>query len=170
MKAQWLVLLIAWFCSYTAQGDIVVRAAEITAFGVFEEYGKKFERGYSSTGPGTDSLKYVRFVDFNDEIPGRVGISFGIQYVIHSVPKGSAIKVTGIIVYPGEGLISPGGEVYDRSEETMLIKLGEKNFYGFGFDKPWEIIPGEWKFQIRHNDAVLAQKTLTVLEPEQDGS
>ena len=166
MKAQLLVLLITLFCTYTAQSDIVVRAAEITAFGVFEEYGRKFERGYSSTGPGTDSLDYVRFVDFKSEIPGKVGISFGIEYVIHSLPKGKSIEVTGIIVYPGEGLISPQGEVYNRSEETMFVKLGEKNFYGFGFDKPWEIVPGEWEFQIRHNDALLAHKTLTILEPE----
>jgi hypothetical protein len=48
----------------------------------------------------------------------------------------------------------------------MIVNLGEKNFYGFGFDKPWEIIPGEWKFEIKHNDAVLAQKTLVVLDPE----
>ena len=168
MKAQGLVLLMTLFCTHIAQCDIVVRAAEITAFGVFEEYGKKFERGYTSTGPGTDSLNYVRFVDFKNEIPGRVGISFGIQYVIHSMPKGELIEVTGIIVYPGEGMISPEGEVYNRSEETMSVKLGEKNFYGFGFDRPWEIVPGEWEFQIRYNDAVLAHKTLTVLEPDQD--
>ncbi|MCZ6501263.1 MAG: DUF3859 domain-containing protein [Gammaproteobacteria bacterium] len=166
MKARWPVLLITLFCTYTAQSDIVVRAAEITAFGVFEGYGKKFERGYTSTGPGTDSLDYVRFVDFTNEIPGKVGISFGIQYVIHSRPKGALIEVIGIIVYPGEGLISPQGDVYNRSQETMSVKLGEKNFYGFGFDRPWEIVPGEWEFQIRHNDAVLAHKTLTVLEPE----
>jgi len=111
MKAQWLVLLTALFFTYTAKSDIVVRAAEITAFGVFEEYGKKFERGYSSTGPATDSLEYVRFIDISNEIPGKVGISFGIEYVIHSTPKGSSIKVSGIIIYPDTDLISPEGDV-----------------------------------------------------------
>ncbi len=149
------------------QSDLVIRAVEITAFGVFEEYGKKFERGYSASGPGTESLDYVRFVSFSNQIPGELGISFGIQYVIHSTPKGKPFKVTGVITYPGKGLVAPNGEVYKISKEEMVVKLGEKNFYGFGFDKPWEIVPGEWKFQIKRNEAILAQKTLIVLEPEQ---
>lgn len=168
VRAQWLAFLLLLSATHTVHSDFIVRVAEITAFGTFEEYGKKFERGYSSTEPATDSLAYVRFFDFSHEIPGKVGISFGIQYVIHSTPKGSPIRVTGVIVYPGNGLITPEGAVYNRSEETMLVNLGEKNFYGFGFDQTWEIVPGKWIFQIMYNNAVLVQKTLIVLEPQQD--
>jgi hypothetical protein len=161
-----LVLLL--LLTPVVNGDVVVRAVEITAFGVFQEYGKQFERGYSSSGPGTHSLEYVRFIDFKSEIPGELGINFGIQYIIHSAPKGQPIKVTGVITYPDPGIASPDGELYKSSQEDMIVNLGEKNFYGFGFGKPWEIIPGEWKFQIKHNDAVLAQKTLVVLDPERN--
>jgi len=158
-------LILLLLLAPVVNGDVVVRAVEITAFGVFQDYGKQFERGYSATGPGTYSLEYVRFVEFGSEIPGELGINFGIQYIIHSVPKGKPFRVTGVITYPDKGLVSPDGEIYKSSQEDMIVNLGEKNFYGFGFDKPWEIIPGEWKFQIKHNDAVLAQKTLIVLEP-----
>jgi hypothetical protein len=164
MKIKFSLILLL-LLTPVLNGDVVVRAVEITAFGVFKDYGKQFERGYSATGPGTYSLEYARFVDFKSEIPGELGISFGIQYIIHSVPKGQPFRVTGVITYPGKGLVSPNGEIYKSSQEDMIVKLGEKNFYGFGFDKPWEIIPGEWKFQIKHKDAVLAQKTLVVLEP-----
>jgi len=158
-------LILLLLLTPVVNGDVVVRAVEITAFGVFQDYGKQFERGYSATGPGTYSLEYVRFVGFGSEIPGELGINFGIQYIIHSLPKGKPFRVTGVITYPDKGLVSPDGQIYKSSQEDMIVNLGEKNFYGFGFDKPWEIIPGEWKFQIKHNDAVLAQKTLIVLEP-----
>ncbi len=167
MNMQILLLILVLSIAQAMRGEVVIRAAELTAFGVFEEYGKRFERGYSKSGPGTDSLKYVRFVDYNDMIPGELGISFGIQYVIHSSPRGKPFRVTGVITYPGDGLVTPTGAVYKDSEEDMEIRLGEKNFYGFGFDEPWEIIPGEWLFQIKHKETVLAQKTLIVLEPEQ---
>lgn len=167
MNIRILLLILLLSIAPLVRGDVVIRAAELTAFGVFEEYGKRFDRGYSTTGPGTDSLRYVRFVDYNDKIPGELGISFGIQYVIHSSPPGKPFRVTGVITYPGNGLVTPTGTVYKDSEEDMEIRLGEKNFYGFGFDKPWEIIPGEWLFQIKHKETVLAQKTLIVLEPEQ---
>ncbi len=160
-----LIIGLLLIVSQMSHAEVVVRAAEITAFGVFTEYGKQFERGYNAAGPGTDSVEYVRFVDFSSTIPGELGTSFGIQYVIHSTPKGKPFKVKAVIIYPGEGLVTPAGDVYKTSSEKMTIKLGEKNFYGFGFDEAWEIIPGEWIFQIHHNDALLAQKKLTVLPP-----
>ena len=158
-------LLLATAVQFTLAAEVVVRAVELTAFGIFTDYGKQFERGYNSSGPATDSLEYVRFVDFTHQIPGEIGTSFGIQYVIHSSPKGQPLKVTGVIIYPGEGLITPQGDVYKQSEESMVVKIGEKSFYGFGFDHSWEIIPGDWTFQIKRGDAILAQKTLTVLPP-----
>ena len=161
-------LILLLLLTPVVNGDVVVRAVEITAFGVFQDHGKQFERGYSASGPGTYSLEYARFIDFKNEIPGELGINFGIQYIIHSTPKGKPFKVTGVITYPDPGLASPDGDNYKSSQEDMIVNLGEKNFYGFGFDKAWEIIPGEWKFQIKHKDAVLAQKTLVVLEPERD--
>jgi len=158
-----VVLLLVFGC--WVQADVLVRAAEITAFGVFEERGRVFERGYTATAPGTDSLEQVRFVGFDRQIAGEVGTSFGIEYIVHSRPKGRPMQVTAIILYPEAGLISPAGDVYHRSEETMYIKPGEENFYGFGFDEPWEIVPGEWTFQIRYKQAIIARKTFTVLEP-----
>ncbi len=151
-----------------ASEEIVVRAVEITAYGMFSEYGRQFDKGYSEQAPGTDTLDYIRFDEFTDQITGSLGISFGIEYVIHSTPRGKPFDVTGIIHYPPAGLVSPQGQIYTRSEEAIEIKIGEKSFYGFGFDEPWEIIPGEWKFEIRRNDVLLAHKTLTVLPQATD--
>jgi hypothetical protein len=161
-----VIALLLSVISLAHAEEVVVRAVELTAFGTFADYGKKFERGYSQSGPGTESLEYVRFADITTQIPGKLGTSFGIQYIIHSSPKGQPFRVTGVIVYPGDGLVTPEGYVYQSSQESIEIKIGEKSFYGFGFDHPWEIIPGDWKFQIRRGDAILAQKILTVLSPD----
>jgi hypothetical protein len=93
-------LILFLLLTPVVNGDVVVRAVEITAFGVFQEYGKQFERGYSASGPGTYSLEYVRFIDFKSEVPGELGTNFGIQYIIHSAPKGKPFKVTGVSTYP----------------------------------------------------------------------
>ena len=162
-----VITLVLLLTSKAHADDVVVRAVELTAFGTFADYGKQFERGYSESGPGTESLEYVRFADITNQIPGTLGTNFGIQYIIHSTPKGRPFRVTGVILYPGNGLVTPDGHVYQSSQESMEIKIGEKSFYGFGFDHPWEIVPGDWKFQIRRGEAILAQKTLTVLAPDQ---
>ena len=166
MKIQRLAIaLFIIGAPLTYAAEVVVRAVELTAFGTFNDYGKQFERGYNNSGPGTESLEYVRFTKITNQIPGELGTSFGIQYIIHSSPKGQPFKVTGVITYPGEGLISPEGHFYKQSEESIEIKIGEKSFYGFGFDYEWEIIPGDWKFQIKRGTAILAEKILTVLPP-----
>ena len=163
MKNYLLVVIMLVLTANHANADVVVRAAEITAFGVFEERGKAFKLGYSATEPGTDTVDDVRFVGWNRQIPGEVGVSFGIQYIVHSRPKGSRIKIIARIEFPEGGLVTPQGYVYQSSEEIQYIKLGEENFYGFGFDETWEIVPGDWKFQIKYKNAIIAQKTLTVV-------
>ncbi len=160
-----LLICILGIAVSTHGDEVVVRAAEITAFGVFEETGKRFVRGYDRKEPGTNSLERVRFTDYETSITGRIGTSFGIEYVIHSTPRGKPFRVTAVITYPPDGLIAPDGTVYHQSEEPVTIRLGEKSFYGFGFDQPWEIVPGKWIFQIKHGPAVLVQRTFTVSLP-----
>ena len=102
MKIKFSLILLL-LLTPVVNSDVVVRAVEITAFGVFLDYGKQFERGYSATGPGTYSLDYARFVDFKSEIPGELGINFGIQYIIHSTPKGKPFRVCNGRTYSRSG-------------------------------------------------------------------
>lgn len=149
-----------------AEENIQIRAAEITAYGIFDS--RMIERRAklrTSRSVGGDAVGSVRFVDFTDEIPGELGTNFGIQYVINSRPRGQKVDVEYVIRFPGEGLEMPGGRVYKESRDRAQARLGYRILHGYAFDEEWEIIPGDWTFEVWYNNARLVRKTLTVLPP-----
>lgn len=149
-----------------AETDVQIRAAEIVGYGIFESRSSSRAAGWRSAAPPADDVDGVRFLEFTNEIPGVLGTGFGFQYVINSSPRGARLNVRNIIRFPGEGLRAPGGRVYTVSEEKRDIRIGHRDFYGYAFDESWEIIPGEWVFEVWHDDARLIRKTFTVVEAE----
>lgn len=149
-----------------AATDIQIRAAEIVGYGIFEASSSTRQKGFTRDSPAADGVRGVHFVDFTNDIPPELGTGFGFQYVINSVPRGAVMNVTNIIRFPGEGLQAPGGRTYTVSREDRQVRIGERDFYGYAFDEEWEIIPGDWVFEVWHDDARIIRKTFTVLQPE----
>jgi hypothetical protein len=146
--------------------DFIISAVEILGYGTVEFRSSKSRLGYSKESMPVDAVEGVRFKDVTSDIPGALGTEFGVQYRINSSPKGMPIEVTSVILFPEGGLIDEKGKVYEQATETFKIPIGERSFYGFGFDEPWEIKPGKWVIQIWHNDSRLMQKTFNVLPQE----
>lgn len=145
--------------------DLQVSAVELVGYGIFEASPTQRRAPFRATAPAADGVENVYFVDFTTEIPAELGTGFGVQYVINSTPKGGEIDVVNVIRFPGEGLQPPNGRTYTESREHRRIKVGYRDFYGYGFDRPWEMIPGEWVFEVWHHNARLLRKKFTVLPP-----
>ncbi len=148
-----------------AETTTLVRAVEIVGYGIYTAREKVRVQPSTADAPGADGVKGVTFTEYTTEIPAVLGTSFGIQYLINSSPKGGGMKVTCVILFPDAGLVDPRGRIYKKSTETITSRIGRKSLYGYGFDEPWELVPGEWVFQIWHKGARLAQKKFTVLPP-----
>ena len=97
--------------------------------------------------------------------PAEQGINFGFQYSVNSTPKGKPIRIRSIIRFPEPGLVSPRGKVYKESVEHKEVKIGHRSLHGYGFDEPWEIVLGEWVFEVWYNKARLIRKTFTIELP-----
>lgn len=149
--------------SYAA--DMTISAVEIVGYGIFTARSVERDRRSTASSPAKDTVEGVHFVEFTNDIPGKLGIGFGFQYIINTSPKGGSIDVTTVIIFPEGGLVDPRGRVYERSSEKQQVPIGRKIFYGYGFDEPWEIVPGEWIFQVWHRKAKIAQKKFTVHPP-----
>lgn len=146
--------------------DTYINAAETLAFGVFASSEvKKLARGATNDAPPVDSVSRYRFQDFTNAIPMQLGTEFGIEYQINTKPKGRPIDITTVIKFPAPGLIQPRGRTYLTSKETKRVKIGEPHLHGYGFDEDWELVPGEWVFEVWHKKAKLVSKTFTVYDP-----
>ncbi len=165
MKKLLFLLTLLLPTSLYAQ-DVYINAAEVVGFGIFKAKKTNFSAGFRETAPQADNVEGVRFIEFTRDIPASEGLGFGIEYVINTVPKGRPIAVTSTIHFPEPGLVRPNGKTYTTSTERIHTKIGEPTFYGYGFDEDWEMVPGEWVFEIRHKNTLLVKKSFNVYLPE----
>lgn len=98
-------------------------------------------------------------------IPGRIGANFGVRFRVAGRHAGATVPVTVTLIFPEPGLRAPGAaEPVRRSEVELTVRVGDRNlsYRGFGFDEPWEIVPGRWRFEFRIGDELLAVQDFTV--------
>ena len=153
--------------SHLQAQDTFINAAETLAFGIFASKDIKTRvKGATDAAPPADSVGKYRFQDFTNRIPMVLGTEFGIEYQINSRPKGRPMDITTVIKFPEPGLKQPRGRTYLTSRETKKVKIGEPQLHGYGFDEDWELVPGEWVFEVWHKKAKLISKTFMVYDAE----
>ena len=162
-----IITMIIALSPLFAQGqETIINAAEVVGFGVFESSKLTRRKGFSEHSPAADSVENVQFVDITSEIPAILGLDFGLEYVINTRPRGRPIEVTTVIRFPEPGLIRPNGKVYHESRETYKTVVGEPALHGYGFDERWEMVTGEWVFEVWHKKARLVRKRFNVVPDE----
>ena len=162
-----LILSGLYLPSFAAAEDTYINAAETIAFGVFTS-GPTTTRSSPATkdAPPRDSVSRYRFEDFTTDIPMILGTQFGLEYQINTQPSGRPIDITTIIRFPEPGIVQPRGRTYLRSKETSRINIGEAHLHGYGFDETWELVSGEWVFEVWYRKALLISKTFNVYVPD----
>ena len=151
-----------------AQTELQVSVAEILNYGVFVTEYTAGRKGFSDKAVAADTVFGVKFTEQTTTIPAELGLNFGFEYSLNTTPKGKSIPVRSVIRFPEPGLSQPGGKTYHKSVEKKIIRIGHGSLHGYGFDEPWEMIPGQWQFEIWHGDVRLIRKTFTVVSAADD--
>ena len=105
----------------------------------------------------------AELIEETTAITGKPGIEFGFRYVVVGEPAGADVALDYVFNYPPPGLIDPD------APEPMLVgritrekSIGETHYVGYGFEEDWEIVPGEWSFEIWRDGEKLASRTFSV--------
>jgi Domain of unknown function (DUF3859) len=151
-----LVLVAAPSVVYAAS-DVPV-TVEIVEFGTYAvtnringERDANGERGYVGAH---DLIKRT------DQICARLKTTFAIEYMITSADD--AVVVTVVTVFPPDGIVNDQGVRLASNAQTTRRAVGERFIRSFTFDEPFEMVTGQWTFEIRHRDRVAATKAFTV--------
>lgn len=145
---------------------MVVNVAEIHGYGIFEARRTHSHSAFSKKTVASDIVSGIHFTAATTRIPARLGVNFGFQYSINSTPNGQKLPIRSIIHFPKAGLQQPDGKHYRESVERKQVVLGQPDLHGYGFDETWEMVTGEWVFEIWHKDTRLIRKTFTVFTEE----
>jgi hypothetical protein len=102
-------------------------------------------------------------VDATTTVLGRLGLEFGLRYLIVGEPTGADVPLDFVILYPPPGLVDPAEpNPLRESRYTRQKKIGETVYLGYGLENDWEIVPGEWTFEIWFDGAKLASRGFVV--------
>ena len=104
-----------------------------------------------------------RLVTRTDKIFGQLDRTFGLEVFLEGMPTPS-VKLTIRTTHPA--LTNPeDGKTTSTSEYDWTVSGPGPHFFGFSFDRTWEIAEGDWTIQILYNGRVLTQKRFKVVVP-----
>lgn len=108
--------------------------------------------------------KGLRVVTTTESIPAVISTNFGIQFQVTGM-EGKLILLKIKAVHPP--ITNPATQKTSESDEwTQVVKSDTAvSFAGWTFDNEWELVPGEWTFQIFYGKEKLAEKTFHVVNP-----
>jgi hypothetical protein len=140
---------------------------DVTAYGIM--YGTSGVRdGVGSNGIVHRLSRGDKVVATTTRIPACLGTRFGIMYSVVGAADGMPVDVVEVYAFPHSGLRKPGvtSPIYDSLFEHALLPGTDGHSIWYEFDKPWELVPGEWTLEIRDGDRLLASKAFTVVAPK----
>lgn len=162
--------------SSTAQapaGEKAVPWARTNRVGIYEAIheGRLVEGASSTTGKALERLT-IQFVRPAERIPLVKGSYFGFQYIIGNLfpilDDGQVMELRRVLIHPEMTL--PDGSTTTGSDYTIhrKVKVGQvKSYDAYGFHEDYELVEGEWAFQLRYQDDLLIEQTFTTYLPEE---
>lgn len=142
-----------------------VGRAEVVWAGLYEaQVAGNLEQPDTASGR-TNELMNTRKIKSTTTVDGRLGVSFGLEYVLAGSPVGASVPVTIVVVLPKEGLLNPakGEPTYREQWRPSPKPIGARNIVGYTFEQPWEVVPGLWTFEIWSGEQKLGEQSFCVL-------
>lgn len=97
-------------------------------------------------------------------IPAQQGVEFGLIYHVVGTPKGASVALKRDWLLPNPGFLEPGKPPLKRIDRTDNVVIGDTTYVSYGFDDPWELVPGPWILEIWSGDRKLTSQTFTIVK------
>jgi hypothetical protein len=113
-----------------------------------------------------NTVQNVRLISDNTLVYGKIGVRFGVRYVLSS--SAPSLNLKFVIKFPSSGLRdSVTGARYVESVRALTIETGSMNYWEYCFDSDWEIVPGFWEFEFWADSKKLASQVFCVIDTSQ---
>ncbi len=152
-----------------AQEQAAVVQGAVTQHGLYRlvRSGGLVDSSVTSTGKAV-SKPVIQLVKRTDRIPLIKGAQMYFQYRLWYLPEQPAhVPLRRVLKHPPMRL--PDGSVATGSDFMIRRKVSAGQviaYAGYGFDEDYELVEGDWTFEIWHEDRKLVSKTFTTYRPE----
>jgi hypothetical protein len=149
-----------------AQGDEVrVDGVHIAWAGIYRvESTVRLDDPSKVTGKVSQSQGFT-LVKETDLIPALKDVRFGIQFELIGEPKGAIVDIQLIKRFP-TGITNPStGKTVHESKVDLQVVMGESEIAGYWLTNDWEVVPGDWRFEISYQGRTLGEKVFHLRSP-----
>jgi hypothetical protein len=155
------------FCLMASNALAQSSGVDITGYGIMS--GSAGVRDGVSSNGIEHRHGSATIVQTTTTIPACIGVRFGIGFSIAGAAGSAPVSITEVYKFPRSGLHKPDAPfpIPETRFETALVPGVDGDGFWYEFDYPWELVPGDWIFEVRRNDRVLASKTFTVVAATQ---
>ena len=143
---------------------------KVTKFGLFRERGKGWVEDDKNAGTGRVIRgATLEFTEDTNRIPLRKGVFFGYRYWLKFPALENQVSFKRVLIHPQ--MILPDGSKVTRSER----KIGKGTTHGivtsidaYAFSEDYELVEGDWIFQLWYEDRMLAEQKFTAYWPAEE--
>ena len=142
-------------------------SGDVIKYGIF----RLVRRGHLQNDVSTATGKIIanpvlQLVEQTDRVPLEKDTYFAYQYRISQIPhnerKAPWLELRRVLIHPE--IVTPTGMRVSRSERTIRGRIEAGQIIaldGYVFSEDYEMVEGEWIFQIWHDERLLVQQTFT---------
>ena len=140
----------------------------ILQYGIYRlvREGKLVESSVTTTGKAISSPT-IEQIEQTDKIPAKKNVYFSYQYRLSNLPTSRpVVKLKRILIHPEitlpDGTVKTGTEYFIKGK----VKRGEVfAFDGYAFNESYEMVEGDWVFQIWYENQKLVEQKFTSYKP-----
>lgn len=139
-----------------------VQRIEIVEHGVYTV--DKFNCQRDSQGIERCDRGNIRHAITTWTIPAQLGIEFGLRYRVVGTPPGAPVAIDRVWLLPGSGFHPPGAnQPIMRLVRVDRVVIGGTTLVSYGFDDPWELVPGTWVLRFSYRGRVLSEQRFNIV-------
>jgi hypothetical protein len=160
-----LFILVIAFCFSVANADEVT--GKIISCGIFAVPFKHTTQEVPEALSGTMRIYsgLPNLIVATNRLTAKIGVHFGIIYEISNLPVKDGEEVELVRVYKYPTIKKPDGTTSQGYEwrPKEFVKDGRVvDYFGYGLDHDYELVPGVWEFEIKYKGKTLCAQSFVL--------
>lgn len=156
-------LVLAALVAEPAARAQTVDAVEIVEAGTFTGRHERREPSPKTASGAINIVSDRRLIEATDRICARLGVYFGVTFLVKGAPAGSDIVLDLVTRFPEPGVVNAKGVRFSHNEFTSPAIIGARNVRTYSFDEPWELVPGRWIFEFHYKGRKVGETSFQVM-------
>ena len=142
----WVIFI--WGLTVRTSGQATVQSVEVVDHGIYKIELTGDRVPVTSAGAGAvQPVSRAVLVATTNQIPAKIGITFGCHFVPRGQPDGAVVDLTILVRHPV--FRKPDGSKTGPLDVVpWRYRIGEVAGYTYTFDHDWEAVPGKWSIEV----------------------